>query len=77
MKSRCPKCDSKMTEGKIPIPHKYLFGFKSNDQKYPSLESNIQKALLVQILSNWIFINLLLANHHSNRDGHFYGDDPK
>jgi len=33
-----------MVDGRIPSPLKYLFGFKADDQKHFSLETNIQKA---------------------------------
>lgn len=33
-----------MIQGRIPSPLKYLFGFKSDDQKNWSFETNIQKA---------------------------------
>ena len=40
----CPKCNEEMIPGRIPSPLKYLFGFKSEDQKHFSFETNIQKA---------------------------------
>jgi len=33
-----------MVPGRIPSPLKYLFGFKSDDQRHFSFETNIQKA---------------------------------
>ena len=33
-----------MIDGRIPSPMKYLFGFKSSDQKHLSFETNIDKA---------------------------------
>jgi len=33
-----------MDEGRIPSPLKFLLGYKSDDQKHFSFESNIQKA---------------------------------
>ena len=44
MEKKCPKCSGEMIEGRIPSPLKYLFGFKSDDQKHWSFETNIQKA---------------------------------
>ena len=44
MTTACSKCDGEMIPGTIPFPLKYLFGFKSDDQKSFSLEANIQKA---------------------------------
>ena len=44
MTKECPKCSGKMIEGRIPSPLKYLFGFKLDDQKHFSFETNIQKA---------------------------------
>lgn len=39
----CPKCGGEMDEGRIPIPHKYLFGYKSKRQKHFSFEANIER----------------------------------
>ena len=44
MSNTCPKCGGEMIQGRIPSPLKYLFGFKSDDQKHRSFETNIQKA---------------------------------
>lgn len=44
MPTECPKCNGEMIPGRIPSPLKYLFGFKSEDQKQFSFETNIQKA---------------------------------
>jgi predicted nucleic-acid-binding Zn-ribbon protein len=44
MEKKCPKCSGETIEGRIPSPLKYLFGFKSDDQKQFSFESNVQKA---------------------------------
>ena len=44
MPATCPKCNGEMIPGRIPSPLKYLFGFKSQEQKHFSFESNIQKA---------------------------------
>ncbi len=44
MARTCPKCSGEMIQGRIPSPLKYLFGFKSDDQKHFSFETNIQKA---------------------------------
>ena len=44
MNDSCPKCDGKMDEGRIPSPLKYLFGYKSEDQKHFSFETNVDKA---------------------------------
>ena len=44
MDRACPKCRGQMDEGKIPVPLKYLLGYKSNERKHFSFESNIQKA---------------------------------
>jgi hypothetical protein len=43
MVDACPKCNGEMIPGRIPSPLKYLFGFKSEDQKHWSFETNIQK----------------------------------
>ena len=40
----CPKCNGEMVDGRIPSPMKYLFGFKSSDQKHLSFETNIHRA---------------------------------
>ena len=45
MASTCSKCGGEMVAGRIPSPLKYLFGFKSDDQKHFSFETTIQKAL--------------------------------
>ncbi len=44
MEENCIKCGGEMDEGRIPIPHKYLFGYKSKSQKHFSFEANIQRA---------------------------------
>ena len=44
MNEKCPKCKGQMIPGRIPSPLKYLFGFKSDDQKHLSFETNIHKA---------------------------------
>ena len=44
MATACPKCGGDMVPGRIPSPLKYLFGFKSDDQRHFSFETNIQKA---------------------------------
>lgn len=44
MTTACAKCGAEMVDGRIPSPLKYLFGFKADDQKHFSLETNIQKA---------------------------------
>ena len=44
MNEKCPKCKGEMISGRIPSPLKYLFGFKSDDQKHFSFETNIQRA---------------------------------
>ena len=44
MDTACPKCGGEMDEGRIPVPHKFLFGYKSEEQKHFSSECNIQKA---------------------------------
>lgn len=40
----CPKCGGSMDEGRIPVPQKFLLGYKSEEQKHFSFECNIQKA---------------------------------
>ena len=44
MTKTCPKCNGEMITGRVPSPQKWLFGFKSDDQKQFSFESNVQKA---------------------------------
>jgi hypothetical protein len=44
MEYTCPKCNGTMIPGRIPSPLKYLFGFKSDDQKHFSFETNITSA---------------------------------
>ncbi|MHC4069903.1 MAG: hypothetical protein ACYS18_05465 [Planctomycetota bacterium] len=44
MDTACPKCRGQMDEGRIPVPLKFLLGYKSKEQKHFSFESNIQKA---------------------------------
>jgi len=44
MNAVCPKCSGKMDEGRVPVPLKFLFGYKSTEQKHFSFECNIQKA---------------------------------
>jgi len=44
MAAKCAKCNAEMIDGRIPSPLKYLFGFKADDQKHFSFETNIQKA---------------------------------
>ncbi len=44
MNPSCPKCGGAMDDGRIPIPLKYLFGYKSSDQKHLTMESNVDKA---------------------------------
>ena len=44
MTSLCPKCEGEMDDGRIPFPLKYLFGYKSLNQEYPSFELNVEKA---------------------------------
>ena len=44
MEPACPKCGGQMDEGRIPSPLKFLLGYKSDDQKHFSFDSNIQKA---------------------------------
>ncbi len=44
MSELCPKCSGEMDVGRMPIPHKYLFGYKSERQKHFAFEDNVQKA---------------------------------
>jgi len=44
MKKECAKCGAETVEGRVPSPLKYLFGFKADDQRHFSFETNIQKA---------------------------------
>ena len=41
MDTGCPKCGGSMDEGRIAP--KFLFGYKSEEQKHFSFECNIQK----------------------------------
>ena len=44
MADACPKCGGEMIAGRVPSPQKWLLGFKSDEQKRFSFESNIQRA---------------------------------
>ncbi|GMM86751.1 hypothetical protein [Pseudoalteromonas sp. MTN2-4] len=44
MIEKCPKCNGEMDIGRMPIPLKYLFGYKSLNQEQPSFELNVEKA---------------------------------
>ena len=44
MDTACPKCRGQMDEGRISASHIFLLGYKSNEGKRFSFESNIQKA---------------------------------
>lgn len=43
-KEKCPRCGGDMDAGRIPIGLKWFLGYKSNTQKYLSLEVNLEKA---------------------------------
>ena len=44
MADECPKCGGQMDEGRVPTPQKFLIGYKSDNQKHFSMETNVQKA---------------------------------
>jgi predicted nucleic-acid-binding Zn-ribbon protein len=43
MAETCPKCGGEMDEGRIPAPHKWLLGYKSDRQKHWSFEANVEQ----------------------------------